>query len=185
MYVCTYVCVSQLGHNVIKMALKWKSKRVSASLTSTQLLCEEVELSNMRTVYLMHIPSTLILTSEKTTASENPDSVPLQSTSFYCYFRCSFSQAACYAQLRDVQCKTRDHPKIPHGILGIEVRIDWCTRLSLDVLQASVNIDVEFFAVTRAFANILSPLMETCMDYGPTTEHFFMVSQNWVIPHYH
>ena len=77
-----YVCVSQLGHNVIKMALKWKSKRVSTSLTSTQLLCEEVELSNMRTVYIMDIPSTPILTSEKTTASEYPDSVPLQSTSF-------------------------------------------------------------------------------------------------------
>ena len=58
----------QLGHNVIKMVLEWKSKWVSTSLTSTiEVLCEEVELSSTPSAYLMHIPYTLSLIS-----AENP-----------------------------------------------------------------------------------------------------------------
>ena len=56
--------MSQLGRNVKNMVLKWKSKWVSTSLTSTiEVLREEVELSNMRTAYVMHIPNTLSLIS--------------------------------------------------------------------------------------------------------------------------
>ena len=51
-----YIEISQLGRNVIKMALEWKSKWVSRSLTSIiEVLREEVELSNTRTAYVMHI----------------------------------------------------------------------------------------------------------------------------------
>ena len=43
-----------------------KSKRVSTSLTSTiEVLREEVELSNTRTAYVMHIPNTLSLISAR------------------------------------------------------------------------------------------------------------------------
>ena len=43
-----------------------KSKWVSKSLTSTiEVLREEVELSNTRTAYVMHIPTTLSLTSAR------------------------------------------------------------------------------------------------------------------------
>ena len=43
------------------MALKWKWKYVSTSLTATiEVLREEVELSNARIAYIMHIPSTYI-----------------------------------------------------------------------------------------------------------------------------
>ena len=49
-----YIEISQLGRNVIKMA-KW----VSRSLTSIiEILREQVELSNTRTAYVMHIPNT-------------------------------------------------------------------------------------------------------------------------------
>ena len=43
-----------------------KSKCVSTSLTSTiEVLREEVELSNTRTAYVMHIPNTLSLISAR------------------------------------------------------------------------------------------------------------------------
>ena len=48
----------------MKKAFKWKSKRVSASLHPLgEALQEEVELSNTRTSYVMHIPNTHSLTS--------------------------------------------------------------------------------------------------------------------------
>ena len=56
------------GRNVIKMALKWKSKWVSTSLISTiEVLqgLEEVELSDTHTAYIMHIPNTLSLISAR------------------------------------------------------------------------------------------------------------------------
>ena len=61
-----YVEISQLGRNVIKMVLKWKSKRDSIRLTSTiEVLRQKVELSNTRTAYVMHIPNTLSLISAR------------------------------------------------------------------------------------------------------------------------
>ena len=61
-----YIEISHLGHNVIKKVFKWKSKWVSTSETSTiEALREEVELSNTRTAYVMHIPTTLSLTSAR------------------------------------------------------------------------------------------------------------------------
>ena len=76
--------MSRLGRNVKNMVLKWKSKWVSTSLTSTiEVLREEVELSNMRTAYVMHIPNTLSLISASNNREENSNSVCLlQSTSF-------------------------------------------------------------------------------------------------------
>ena len=57
-----YMEISYLERNVIKMALKWNSKWVSRSLTSIiEVLREEVELSNTRTAYVMHIPNTYSL----------------------------------------------------------------------------------------------------------------------------
>ena len=46
-----HIEILQLGLNMIKMALQWKSKWVSPSR----------ELSNKRTAYVMHIPNTLSL----------------------------------------------------------------------------------------------------------------------------
>ena len=54
-----YIGISQLGRNVVKMTLKWKSKWDSTRLTSTiEVLHKKVELSNTRTAYVMHIPNT-------------------------------------------------------------------------------------------------------------------------------
>ena len=59
-----YIEISQLGRNVIKMALEFKSKSVSISLTPTiDVLREDAELSNRRTTYVMQIPNTLSLIS--------------------------------------------------------------------------------------------------------------------------
>ena len=58
--------ISQLGRNVIKMALKWKLKWDSTLLTFTiEVLRKKVELSNTRTAYVMHIPNTLSVISAR------------------------------------------------------------------------------------------------------------------------
>ena len=58
-------------------------KSVFTELKSTiEVLREEVELNNTRAVDVLHIPNTLSLISARTTASENSNTVFLQSTSF-------------------------------------------------------------------------------------------------------
>ena len=58
--------ISQLGRNVIRVALKWKLKWDSTLLTSTiEVLRKKVELSNTRTAYVMHIPNTLSIISAR------------------------------------------------------------------------------------------------------------------------
>ena len=65
-YLKNRIEISHLGHSVIKKAFKWRWIKVRTSLTSTiEVLREEVELSNTRTAYVMHIPNTLSLTSAR------------------------------------------------------------------------------------------------------------------------
>ena len=58
-----YIEISQLGRNVIKMALKWKSKWVSTDKFNIHYRGSPggSELSNTRTAYNMHIPNKLSL----------------------------------------------------------------------------------------------------------------------------
>ena len=78
-----YIEISQLGRNVIKMVLKWKSKcETTRSKSTVEVLPKKVELSNMRIAYVMHISNTSSSSRQETTTNENSNSVSLESTSF-------------------------------------------------------------------------------------------------------
>ena len=111
-----YIEISQLGRNVIKMALEFKSKRVSVSLTSTiEALREEAELSNPGTAYVMHIPNTLSLMSATNNrkrkfsqrfSSVNFILIMLLQMSFF-FFMAAILLCA-VRDVRDAQCKTSE-----------------------------------------------------------------------------
>ena len=61
--------------------MKIKVSKHNSNIT-TEVLREEVELSNTRTAYVMHIPNTLSLTSARNTRKQKCNSVSLRSTSF-------------------------------------------------------------------------------------------------------
>ena len=90
-----------------------KSKWVSKSLTSTiEVLREEVELSNTRTAYVMHIPTTLSLTSARNNRKQKLQK-RFSSVNFILIMLLHilfFTAAILLCAVRDAQCKTSESP---------------------------------------------------------------------------
>ena len=90
-----------------------KSKWVSKSLTSTiEVLREEVELSNTRTAYVMHIPNTLSLTSARNNRKQKFQE-RFSSVNFILIMLLHilfFTAAILLCAVRDAQCKTSESP---------------------------------------------------------------------------
>ena len=77
-----------------------------------EVLSEEVELSNTRTAYVMHIPSPLSLTSARNNRKQKLQKLFFGQLHFnnvtsHAFF---FTEAILLCAVRDAQCKTRESP---------------------------------------------------------------------------